>query len=139
MRVQQPKIRLAVFVMILMIAAPSLSVAQRDLSRRLTFQIVREESEIHFAVTVAIVPDFSGRVERFQRTIGGFLPNLEQNAFADIVIEAASMNTGLRPRDRDMHRALEVETYPRIHFSMDPVRLEYLGDRLENEVKALAA
>lgn len=131
---------LVVPLIILEISTPEMSVAQLeetenvssaqvDLSQRVTFRLIPEESEIRFAVMVPIVPNFSGRAERFEGTIGGVPSNLEKDAFAKIVIEVAGMETGLRPRDRDMHRALEVQTYPGIRFSMRPGKLEYLGRR----------
>ncbi|MCH8010799.1 MAG: YceI family protein [Candidatus Marinimicrobia bacterium] len=140
MRAKQLKIRLAAMVMILKIALPEISGAQLevnengnsapvDITQWFTFRIIPEESEIRFYVAVPIAPDFSGRVERFQGTIAGFPTNLEKNAYVEIVIDVESMETGFRPRDRDMHRALEAETYPKIRFSMDPGNLEHLGKR----------
>ncbi|MEE9167597.1 MAG: YceI family protein [Candidatus Neomarinimicrobiota bacterium] len=140
MRIQRLKMGLAVPLIILEISMPEMSVAQLDetenvssaqvdLSQRATFRLIPEESEIHFAVVVPILPDFSGQAERFEGTISGVPSNLEKDTFAEVVIEVASMETGLRPRDRDMHRALEAETYPRIRFSMVPGKLEHLGKR----------
>ncbi|MFQ5795649.1 MAG: YceI family protein [Candidatus Bipolaricaulia bacterium] len=144
---QRHRIRFAMVAVILtlMVAFPMVDVAQEegteaengengdraivDLVQRLTFELIPEESEIRFAGTVPIAPNFSGRAERFEGTIGGHPPNLEADAFAEIVIEAVSLNTGLGLRDRDMRRALEAETYPQIRFSMKPGNLEHLGER----------
>jgi polyisoprenoid-binding protein YceI len=102
----------------------------------LTLHIDNTHSSIQFDVPFMAISEVNGRFERF---CGTFVFDEINRAGSrmDLFIDASSINTGLKIRDRDLvEKYLEIKKYPIIYFKSKSVRLikpkqfEVVGDLL---------
>jgi polyisoprenoid-binding protein YceI len=88
----------------------------------ITLQIDNTHSSIQFSVPFMAISEVTGRFERF---CGSFV--LDENNLAassmDLFIDASSIDTGLKIRDRDLvEKYLETKKYPIIYFKSKSIR-----------------
>lgn len=110
----------------------------------ITLQIDNTHSSIQFDIPFMAISEVNGRFERF---CGAFVFDEVKMAGShmELFIDASSINTGLKIRDRDLvEKYLEIKTYPIIYFKSRSVRLikpkqfEVVGDlRLHGVSKEL--
>jgi polyisoprenoid-binding protein YceI len=89
----------------------------------ITLHIDNTHSSIQFTVPFLAISEVTGRFERF---CGNFVfdePNITSSRL-ELFIDASSINTGLKIRDRDLvEKYLETKTYPVIYFKSKSIRL----------------
>jgi polyisoprenoid-binding protein YceI len=121
-----------------------LIVIKITLAAPITLHIDNTHSSIQFDIPFMAISEVTGRFERF---CGIFVFD-EVNMAAsqmELFIDASSINTGLKIRDRDLvEKYLETKTYPIIYFKSKSVRMtkpkqfEVIGDlRLHGVTKEL--
>ena len=107
----------------------------------ITLHIDNTHSSIQFTVPFLAISEVTGRFERF---CGNFVFD-ETNIMAsrlELFVDASSINTGLKIRDRDLvEKYLQTKSYPIIYFRSKSVRLtkpkhfEVIGDLLLHGVR----
>ena len=100
----------------------------------LTLHIDNTHSSIQFDIPFMTISEVTGRFERFCGTFVFDEVNMADSRM-ELFIDASSINTGLKIRDRDLvEKYLEVKKYPIIYFKSRSVRLikpkqfEVVGD-----------
>lgn len=91
-----------------------------------TFQIDPKKSDISFSVS-STFDDFDGKAHKISGTIDipGFPGDLASGASASILIDAKSLSTGHKGRDKHMHEnVLESEKYPEIKLAVKKIVAE---------------
>lgn len=78
------------------------------------------KSEVTFDVRFPM-GDFSGRSEQVGGEIEADPADLRTAVTGRVLVQAATLRTGLDGRDRDMWKALEVERHPEIRFAVASV------------------
>jgi polyisoprenoid-binding protein YceI len=110
----------------------------------ITLHIDNTHSSIQFTVPFMAISEVTGRFERFCGTFTVDDADIAASR-VELFIDASSINTGLKIRDRDLvEKYLEIKTYPIIYFKSKSVRLikpkqfEVIGDlRLHGVSKEL--
>jgi polyisoprenoid-binding protein YceI len=110
----------------------------------ITLHVDNTHSSIQFTVPFMAISEVTGRFERFCGTFTIDDTNIAASR-VELFIDASSINTGLKIRDRDLvEKYLETKTYPIIYFKSKSVRLikpkefEVIGDlRLHGVSKEL--
>ena len=110
----------------------------------ITLHIDNTHSSIQFDIPFMAISEVTGRFERFCGTFVFDEVNMAGSRM-ELFIDASSINTGLKIRDRDLvEKYLEIKTYPIIYFKSKSVRLtkpkqfEVVGDlRLHGVSKEL--
>ena len=110
----------------------------------ITLHIDNTHSSIQFDIPFMSISEVTGRFERFCGTFVFDEVNMAGSRM-ELFIDASSINTGLKIRDRDLvEKYLEIKTYPIIYFKSKSVRLtkpkqfEVVGDlRLHGVSKEL--
>src|SRR5688572_18412926 len=119
-------------------------VAKISSAAPITLHVDNTHSSIQFTVLFMAISEVTGRFERFCGTFVVDDANIAASR-VELFIDASSINTGLKIRDRDLvEKYLEVKTYPIIYFKSKSVRLikpkqfEVIGDlRLHGVSKQL--
>jgi polyisoprenoid-binding protein YceI len=127
-----------------MVACFLLIVVKITSAAPVTLHVDNTHSSIQFTVPFMAISEVTGRFERF---CGTFIVDDADVAASrvELFIDASSINTGLKIRDRDLvEKYLEVKTYPIIYFKSKSVRMikpkqfEVIGDlRLHGVSKEL--
>jgi polyisoprenoid-binding protein YceI len=98
-------------------------VEQLPLGRRALWHAGPPESEIRFALRHLVTAEITGRATRWSATIG---IDFEQPSLSsvEVVIDAASLETGTTERDNHVRSAefLDVRAFPEIRFKSSEVR-----------------
>jgi polyisoprenoid-binding protein YceI len=107
------RVLLFAFSLVCLISAPAAPI---------TLHVDNTHSSIQFSVPFMAISEVTGRVERF---CGHIVLN-ETNPVAsrmELFIDASSINTGLKIRDRDLvEKYLETKKYPIIYFKSKSIR-----------------
>jgi polyisoprenoid-binding protein YceI len=100
----------------------------------ITLHIDNTHSSIQFDIPFMAISEVTGRFERFCGTFVFEELNMAASRM-ELFIDASSINTGLKIRDRDLvEKYLEVKKYPIVYFKSRSVRLikpkqfEVIGD-----------
>lgn len=100
----------------------------------ITLHVDNTHSSIQFAIPFMAISEVTGRFERFCGTFVFDEVDLAASR-VELFIDASSINTGLKIRDRDLvEKYLETKTHPIIYFKSKSVRLtkpkqfEVIGD-----------
>jgi polyisoprenoid-binding protein YceI len=100
----------------------------------ITLHIDNTHSSIQFDIPFMAISEVTGRFERFCGTFVFEELNMPASRM-ELFIDASSINTGLKIRDRDLvEKYLEVKKYPIVYFKSRSVRLikpkqfEVIGD-----------
>src|SRR5688500_17239811 len=89
----------------------------------LTLHIDNTQSSIQFDIPFMAISEVTGRFERFCGTFVFDEVNMTGSRM-ELFIDASSINTGLKIRDRDLvEKYLEIKTYPIVYFKSRSVRL----------------
>lgn len=87
-----------------------------------TLHIDNTHSSVQFVIPFMAISEVTGRFERFCGTFVFDERNLSASQI-ELFIDASSINTGLKIRDRDLvEKYLEAKTYPIIYFKSKSVR-----------------
>jgi polyisoprenoid-binding protein YceI len=100
----------------------------------ITLHIDNTHSSIQFTVPFLSISEVTGRFERFCGNLVFDETNIPSSRL-ELFVDASSINTGLKIRDRDLvEKYLQTKTYPIIYFKSKSVRLikpkyyEVIGD-----------
>jgi polyisoprenoid-binding protein YceI len=109
--------RAALFSLLIGSLAPALASAQN------TFQIVKKESSFSFEVSTTL-GGFEGKAKAFSGSIEipSYPSDLAAGTTATITVDAATMETGIKARDKDLNeKVIESATYPEIKIVVKKV------------------